>query len=97
MADKVGAPRGDIHLQKDATETAVKRADLADYPVVYFVTQGLLAREVEGWVSPFQPRLTNAAAIASKIISDEITPDGLAMMAVYRDVRQPMQRRVRGG
>ena len=52
VADKVGAPRADIHLQKDATETAVKRADLVDYRVVYFATHGLLAGEVKGLGEP---------------------------------------------
>ena len=48
----MGAPRGDIHLQKDATEAAVKRANLADYRVVYFATHGLLAGEVKGLGEP---------------------------------------------
>lgn len=52
VADKVGARRDDIHLQKDATEAAVKRADLADYRVVYFATHGLLAGEVKGLGEP---------------------------------------------
>ncbi len=52
VADKLGAPRSDIHLQKDATETAVKRAALADYRVVYFATHGLLAGDVKGLGEP---------------------------------------------
>jgi CHAT domain-containing protein len=43
VADKLGAPRSDIHLQRDANEAAVKRAALADYHVVYLATHGLLA------------------------------------------------------
>jgi CHAT domain-containing protein/tetratricopeptide (TPR) repeat protein len=52
VAEGLGAPRADIHLQKDATETAVKRVDLADYRVVYFATHGLLAGEVKGLGEP---------------------------------------------
>jgi CHAT domain-containing protein len=39
-AANLGASRSDIHLQKDASETAVKRAPLADYRVIYFATHG---------------------------------------------------------
>jgi hypothetical protein len=36
VAAKVGASKSDIHLDKDASETTVKRTALADYRVVYF-------------------------------------------------------------
>jgi CHAT domain-containing protein len=52
VATKLGAPRSDIHLQKDASETAVKRAALANYRVVYFATHGLLAGDVKGLGEP---------------------------------------------
>jgi CHAT domain-containing protein len=52
VAAKLGAPRGDIHLQKDASETTVKRAALANYRVVYFATHGLLAGDVKGLGEP---------------------------------------------
>jgi len=45
---KLGASPGDIHLQKDASEAAVKRAPLADYRVVYFATHGLVAGDMKG-------------------------------------------------
>jgi CHAT domain-containing protein/tetratricopeptide (TPR) repeat protein len=48
VAAKLGAPRSDIHLQKDASESVVKRALLADYRVVYFATHGLIAGEMKG-------------------------------------------------
>jgi tetratricopeptide (TPR) repeat protein/CHAT domain-containing protein len=35
-------------MQKDASETTVKRAPLADYRVVYFATHGLIAGDVKG-------------------------------------------------
>jgi hypothetical protein len=43
VAAKLGASKGDIHLDKDASETMVKRAPLADYRVVYFAAHGLVA------------------------------------------------------
>ena len=52
VAAKLGAPRSDIHLQKDASETTVKRAALANYRVVYFATHGLLAGDVKGLGEP---------------------------------------------
>jgi CHAT domain-containing protein/tetratricopeptide (TPR) repeat protein len=52
VAAKLGAPRSDIHLQKDASETTVKRVALADYRVVYFATHGLLAGDVKGLGEP---------------------------------------------
>jgi CHAT domain-containing protein/Tfp pilus assembly protein PilF len=52
VAGKLGAPRSDIHLQKEANEAAVKRAALANYRVVYFATHGLLAGDVKGLAEP---------------------------------------------
>jgi CHAT domain-containing protein/Tfp pilus assembly protein PilF len=52
VAVKVGAPASDIHLDKDATETTVKRLPLADYRVVYFATHGLVAGDVKGLGEP---------------------------------------------
>jgi tetratricopeptide (TPR) repeat protein/CHAT domain-containing protein len=52
VAGKVGASRTDIHLQKDASETTVKRAPLADYRIIYFATHGLLAGDVKGLGEP---------------------------------------------
>jgi CHAT domain-containing protein/tetratricopeptide (TPR) repeat protein len=52
VAAKLGASRSDIHLQKDASETSVKRAALANYRVVYFATHGLVAGDVKGLGEP---------------------------------------------
>jgi CHAT domain-containing protein/DNA-binding SARP family transcriptional activator len=52
VAQKLGAPLSDIKLRKDATETNVKRAQLADYRVVYFATHGLVAGDVKGFAEP---------------------------------------------
>ena len=52
VAAKLGASKGDIHLDKDASETTVKRTALADYRVVYFATHGLVAGDVKGLGEP---------------------------------------------
>ena len=52
VAAKLGASMSDIHLQKDASESTVKRAALADYRVVYFATHGLVAGDVKGLGEP---------------------------------------------
>jgi CHAT domain-containing protein len=52
VAENLGAPASDIHLGADASETAVKRAPLADYGIVYFATHGLVAGDVKGLAEP---------------------------------------------
>jgi CHAT domain-containing protein/tetratricopeptide (TPR) repeat protein len=52
VATKLGAPVSDLHLDKDATETTVKRLPLADYRVIYFATHGLIAGDVKGLGEP---------------------------------------------
>jgi CHAT domain-containing protein len=52
VAQKLGAPASDIKLRKDASETNVKRAPLADYRVVYFATHGLVAGDIKGLAEP---------------------------------------------
>jgi len=52
IAARLGAPLDDIHLGRDASETAVKTAHLADYRVVYFATHGLVAGDVKGVGEP---------------------------------------------
>jgi tetratricopeptide (TPR) repeat protein/CHAT domain-containing protein len=52
VARNLGAPTSDIKLRRDASETNVKRAALADYRVVYFATHGLVAGEVKGLAEP---------------------------------------------
>jgi CHAT domain-containing protein len=52
VAAKLGAPSSDIHLEKDASETTVKRTPLGDYRVVYFATHGLVAGDVKGLAEP---------------------------------------------
>jgi CHAT domain-containing protein len=52
IAARLGASPDDIHLGKDASETTVKKAQLADYRVVYFATHGLVAGQVTGVGEP---------------------------------------------
>jgi CHAT domain-containing protein len=52
VAQKLGAPMSDIKLRKEASETNVKRAALADYRVVYFATHGLVAGDIKGLAEP---------------------------------------------
>jgi CHAT domain-containing protein len=52
VAAKLGAPASDIHLGRDASETTVKHAPLANYRVVYFATHGLVAGDVKGLGEP---------------------------------------------
>ncbi len=52
VAQKLGAPSTEIRLRANASETAVKRAALADYRVIYFATHGLVAGDVKGLAEP---------------------------------------------
>lgn len=52
IAARLGAAREDIHLGKDASETTVKQAQLANYRVIYFATHGLVAGQVTGIGEP---------------------------------------------
>ncbi len=52
VAKDLGASASDLHLGPDASETTVKRANLAEYGVVYFATHGLVAGDVKGVAEP---------------------------------------------
>jgi CHAT domain-containing protein len=52
VAKDLGVAASDIHLGRDASETTVKRAPLADYGIVYFATHGLVAGDVKGLAEP---------------------------------------------
>jgi CHAT domain-containing protein/lipopolysaccharide biosynthesis regulator YciM len=52
IGQALGASAGDILLGPDATVTAVKRAPLANYRIVYFATHGLVAGDVKGVAEP---------------------------------------------
>lgn len=52
VAKDVGAAAADIHLGRDASETTLKRAALAQYGIIYFATHGLVAGDVKGLGEP---------------------------------------------
>jgi tetratricopeptide (TPR) repeat protein/CHAT domain-containing protein len=52
VAKKLNAAAGDVLLGRAATESAVKRAPLADYRVIYFATHGLVAGDIKGLAEP---------------------------------------------
>jgi CHAT domain-containing protein/Tfp pilus assembly protein PilF len=52
VAKDLGVPATEIHLGRDASETTVKRAPLADYGIIYFATHGLVAGDVNGLAEP---------------------------------------------
>ncbi|MHC4051976.1 CHAT domain-containing tetratricopeptide repeat protein [Bradyrhizobium sp. 25ACV] len=52
VARDVGATDADIHLGRDASETTLKRAALAQYGIIYFATHGLVAGDVKGLGEP---------------------------------------------
>ncbi len=48
MADILQADSADVHLQEQASESGVKRADLSDYRVIAFATHGFMADDFKG-------------------------------------------------
>ncbi|WFU41619.1 CHAT domain-containing protein [Bradyrhizobium sp. CB82] len=52
VAKDVGAADADLHLGRDASETTLKRAVLAQYSIIYFATHGLVAGDVKGLGEP---------------------------------------------
>ncbi len=52
IGEKLGASAGDIYLGSVASETTVKKAQLANYRVVYFATHGLVSGDVKGVGEP---------------------------------------------
>lgn len=47
VARDVGATDADLHLGRDASETTLKRAALAQYSIIYFATHGLVAGDIK--------------------------------------------------
>jgi CHAT domain-containing protein len=52
IAQALGVSPADVILGRDATVTAVKRAPLANYRIVYFATHGLVAGDIKGVAEP---------------------------------------------
>jgi CHAT domain-containing protein len=69
VAAALGASAADVHLGADASESTVKRADLADYRIVYFATHGLVAGDIKGLAEP------SLALSSPKVITE--VDDGL--------------------
>ena len=69
VAKALGAGSGDLHIGEAASETTVKRLDLAPYRIVYFATHGLVAGELRGLAEP-------ALALTLPLVATEID-DGL--------------------
>ena len=89
VAAKLGASISDIHLQKDASETTVKRARLAEYNVVYFATHGLVAGDVKGLGEPalalsipkLQSELDDGLLTASEVAQLKLNADWVVLSA----------------
>jgi CHAT domain-containing protein/tetratricopeptide (TPR) repeat protein len=47
VAKSLGVPESQIRVRDNATETAIKRAELDRYQIVHFATHGLLARQTK--------------------------------------------------
>lgn len=48
----LGAPQSAVHTQGEATESAIKAADLSSVRILAFATHGLMAGEIDGAVEP---------------------------------------------
>jgi len=89
VAARLGAPAADIHLEKDASETTVKRSPLANYRIVYFATHGLVAGDIEGLgepslvlTLPAQPsELDDGLLTASEVAQLKLNADWVVLSA----------------
>jgi tetratricopeptide (TPR) repeat protein/CHAT domain-containing protein len=89
VAKDLNAPVSDIHLDKDANETEVKRLPLADYRVVYFATHALVAGDVKGLgepalalSTPAQPSdLDDGLLTASEVAQLKLNADWVVLSA----------------
>jgi CHAT domain-containing protein/tetratricopeptide (TPR) repeat protein len=89
VALALGASPSDIHLGRDASETVVKQAPLADYRIVYFATHGLVAGDVRGLAEPSlalsipeQPsELDDGLLTASEVVQLKLNADWVVLSA----------------
>jgi hypothetical protein len=81
VARDLGVAASDIHLGADASETAVKRAPLADYGIVYFATHGLVAGDVKGLAEKQPPELDDGLLAASEVAQLKLNADWVALSA----------------
>ena len=82
VAEELGAPDTDLHFGTDATESAVKQANLSDYRVIYFATHGLLAEDIKGldepalvFTPPAEPSPKDDGLLTATEISDSLRLD----------------------
>jgi CHAT domain-containing protein len=83
VAKALGAPSGDVHLGKEASEATVKRIELSQYRVVYFATHGLIAGEVKGLGEP--ALVLTIPATASEIDDGLLTASEIAQLKLNAD------------
>ncbi|MBI5260899.1 MAG: tetratricopeptide repeat protein [Bradyrhizobium sp.] len=83
VAKDVGAAPSDVHLGRDASETTVKRARLADYSIVYFATHGLVAGDVKGLGEP--SLALSIPAVASDFDDGLLTASEVAQLKLNAD------------
>jgi CHAT domain-containing protein len=89
VAKDVGAADTDIHLGRDARETTLKRAALAQYSIIYFATHGLVAGDVKGlgepslaFSMPDQPsELDDVLLTASEVAQLKLNADWVVLSA----------------
>ncbi|MFT4121017.1 CHAT domain-containing tetratricopeptide repeat protein [Bradyrhizobium sp.] len=89
VARDVGAAQADIHLGRDASETTLKRSELARYSIIYFATHGLVAGDVRGVGEPAlalslpdQPsQLDDGLLTASEVAQLKLNADWVVLSA----------------
>lgn len=89
MAQELGAEPDSIYLKREASETTVKRLDLARYRVITFATHGLVAGEFRGLAEPalvltppeFASPTDDGLLTASEIASLRLNADWVILSA----------------
>jgi len=90
IAETLGAdPASDLHLGANATEAAVKKADLAQYRVISFATHGLIPGDLDGLDQPALALTTPKVAggredgllTASEILGLRLNADWAVLLA----------------
>ncbi|MGY4466433.1 hypothetical protein ACVWWK_002115 [Bradyrhizobium sp. LB9.1b] len=101
VARDVGAAEADIHLGRDASETTLKRAALAQYGIIYFATHGLVAGDIKGLGEPSlalsipdQPtELDDGLLTASEVAQLKLNADWVVLSALQHHRRRQARRR----
>lgn len=101
VARDVGAAEADIHLGRDASETTLKGAALAQYGIIYFATHGLVAGDIKGLGEPSlalsipdQPtELDDGLLTASEVAQLKLNADWVVLSALQHHRRRQARRR----